>query len=440
MQRLDPWQEEILKSQAHRILLCKGRQIGGTTIFAIKAAERLVSQKGCRIGVGSITEDQAKLVIVMIKNYLHEKYPTYLKVKKADKSTQDKIRLNNGSELRSRPVGNSGDAFRGFTFNIIYLNEASRWPPISLEAIKPTLLTTAGEIWMDSTPFGKEGYFYECWENRSKIWQVFNVSSEEVIFNRTITSEWTEERRAQAIQFLNNEKAEMSSLQYGQEYLGLFMEDLQRFISENLIKTRCISVRPDKIPPEPYKNYLGVDIARMGDDKSAFSIITDLTNGKFIQTESETTEKTLTTDTEVKIIQLAQKFNVKKVGLDAGAGTLGVSIMDHLLQSPIRHKLIALNNRSLSLSPDGKIKQRMAQEDMAQNFLSMLEHAELDLLKDDSVINSLRSLQYEFVKTPHQQTRMRIFSSNHSDSDVFEALKRAAWLAKKEKSLNLWAA
>ena len=173
----------------------------------------------------------------------------------------------------------------------------------------------------------------------------------------------------------------------------------------------------------------------MGRDQSSFEVIND--NGRgYTQTDHQITTKTRTTETERRIIEVSQKHKCKKVGLDAGAGTLGVSVLDHLLETSIKHKIIALNNRSFSLDQDGKQKQKLFKEDMYHNLLSMMEHEELKLLDDLEVKASLRSVQFEFIREEDNLSKMRIFGN---DTHITEGLTRAAWLAKKEKTLNLWA-
>ena len=432
MLQLDDWQKDVMNYKGD-FLLCTGRQVGKTTVMAIKAAEFMISKPGAKIIIASLTEDQAKLIIVMMLDYL-EKNHKGLIAKGKDKPTQNKITLKNKASVIARPVGNTGDALRGFTGDVLILDENSRMSEAIMTAAKPTLLTTGGQLWICSTPFGKEGFFYECFENKNGRFKVFHISSEEVIYNRPISETWTEKKRAEAMKFLESEKADMSELEYGQEYLGLFLEELRRFYPEDLIDELTKLKRPDKVPD--MKNYLGVDIARMGDDSSSFEVVGEK-NNKYEHLESETTQKQLTTQTEMKIIEMANKWKAKKVGIDAGAGTLGVSIFDHLLQTPIKHKVIALNNRSIAMDDEGKKKQRLMKEDMHHNLLSMMQHREIMLLDDDNLRLSLRSFQYEYVKTPMQQSRMRIFAQKNND--IAEGLIRAAWLAKKEKSLNLFA-
>lgn len=430
---LDKWQREVLEHKGH-FLLCTGRQVGKTTIMSIKAAKYMLEHQNSKIIIISLTEDQAKLIIVMILSYF-EKYHRNKIQKGKNKPTQSRIYLKNGSSCIARPVGNTGDAVRGFTGNVLIIDEASRMPELVFTSGKPTLLTTAGEIWICSTPYGKNGYFWEAYQNKNNRYKIFQISSEEVIRNRKTSESWTEKQRKEALDFLENEKKDMSQTQYGQEYLGLFLDDLRQFFPDELIDKVCIRKRNVKI--KNGKNYLGVDIARMGNDESTFEIITEI-NDNYHHQENIVTTKTLTTETERRILNLSQIWKARKVGLDAGAGTLGVSILDHLLETKIRNKVIALNNRAIATDKTEKPKfQRLLKEDMYFNLLSMMESNEIQLLDDENVGLSLKSVQFEFVKTTSSQTKTRIFGNY---THIVEGIIRAAWLAKKEKSLNLWAA
>ena len=263
---LDKWQKEILDCKAKYILLCKGRQIGGTFIFARKCSERMVSQRGCKIVVASLTEDQAQLVIAMVLGYLEKNYKDFIKKPYSRNVTKSVINLKNGSQIISRPVGTTGNAVRGFTGHVLYLNEASRMQEFIFEAAKPILLTTAGDIWMDSTPKGMEGYFYKSWVNKNKRFKVFYYTSEEVIKNREISESWTIEQRESALRFLDEEKEDMTKFQYQQEYLGMFVGGIQRFIPDELIDARC-NIDPTKPYTPIGDKFQGIDLARMGGDE-----------------------------------------------------------------------------------------------------------------------------------------------------------------------------
>lgn len=430
----DDWQREILEADGH-ILLCTGRQVGKTLTFAAKASERMIKERDTKIIAVSLTEDQAFLMRAMVEDYIKRNYPTYLRVKKKDKPTKNRIKLSNGSEYIVRPVGNHGNAVRGFTANVLIVDEAAYMPELMWLAAKPTLLTTGGDIWLCSTPHGKEGYFYEAFQNKQNRYKVFHISSEEVIHNRPISKSWSAEKRKAAIRLLEEEKNDMSDLRYAQEYRGEFIDELRRYFSDELIERACVLKRPEVLQKNA-DYYLGVDIARMGGDESTFEIIKKVSPENLIQVENIITKKTLTTETEQKIIELNRQYDkLKKIYIDAGAGSLGVGVFDHLLQNnETKRKVEAINNRARPLDRDEKSKTKILKEDLYDNLRALLQKGHIKLLDDESLKLSLRSIQYEYMMTNKGLSKLRIFG-NHAH--VVEGLIRAV-ICSKEKTLSIW--
>ena len=430
---LDDYQEEVLKHNGN-LVLCTGRQVGKTTIMARKAVDYMINNAGSKIIIVSLTEDQAKLIIVMMLDYT-EKKNRKLIARGKNKPTQNKLNLTNKSSAIARPVGTTGDAVRGFTGDILIIDEASRMPELVWTASRPTLLTTGGQIWMCSTPHGKQGYFWEAFQNKHDKFKVFHISSEEVIQERPITQGWTESKRVEAIRFLKEERKDMSELQYGQEYLGLFLDELRQYFPDELIDKVCCMKRRESILRD--RDYsLGVDIARLGDDESSFEIIDKISDKSLVQVENIVTRKTRTTQTEDRILQLNRQYNtIKHIYIDAGSGSLGVGIFDHLLDnSETKRKVVAINNRSRPLDREGKKKMKLLKEDLYDNLLSLMERGYIKLLDDEDLRLSLKSVQYEFIRKEMGFTQMRIFGNY---THIAEGLIRSAWCV-KDKTLNIW--
>ena len=285
---------------------------------------------------------------------------------------------------------------------------------------------------MCSTPFGKQGFFYESFLNKSELFKVFHISSEQVMKNRPLSESWTIKRREGALNHLEERKLTMGTLAFSQEYLGLFMEDLRRFFSDELIDS---SLSRGSLNVANTSNYfLGLDIARMGDDAGTFEIINKIDNRTFLHVHNEVTKKKLTTETFERICQLERQWHFKKIGIDAGAGSLGVGILDFLLKEPIvRKKVIALNNRTITLDRYGEHSRGLLKEDMYEMMRMLMERGYLKLLNDEDLIASLKSVQIEFVIKEGQPTKIKIFGR---DSHIAEGLIRAVWLA-NQKSLNV---
>ncbi len=430
---LDKWQKEILDCKAKYILLCKGRQIGGTFIFARKCSERMVSQRGCKIVVASLTEDQAQLVIAMVLGYLEKNYKDFIKKPYSRNVTKSVINLKNGSQIISRPVGTTGNAVRGFTGHVLYLNEASRMQEFIFEAAKPILLTTAGDIWMDSTPAGCAGYFYQSWLNKNNRFKVFYYTSEEVIKNRPISESWTIAQRQSAIQFLKEEREDMTKFQYQQEYLGMFVGGIQRFLSDNLVdETLTIN------PKEPYTptgdKFQGIDIARKGGDEIVLTSFDRIQRKTLRQIDMEIPEGQTLTDTARLIIHKDRQINHKKIYMDDGG--MGVGVFDILYEDPqTKGKVEGLNNASREIEKvinQGKTKIRkktLLGEDMAINLKILMEQGRIKLFNDPKIRQSLRSMQYDM-----SEGKLKIYGNfDH----IFESIKRGAYCM-KNKSLRIY--
>lgn len=427
---LDKWQKEILNCDSKRILLCKGRQIGGTTIFARKAAERLAKKANEEIMVVSITEDQAQLVIIMVLGFLERFYPKLISKKKQN-TTKGKILLKNKSVILSRPVGQTGSSVRGFTKGVLWLNEASRLPEFVFEAAKPMLLTTDGDIWMDSTPFGRRGYFYSCFTNKNNLWTVFYKTSEQVMNEREISEGWTAEQRAGALKLLEEERKEMTNLQYGQEYLGLFLEDLQQFFDDDLIEKCCKGQREGRAG---HHYYLGVDVAGLGKDITTYETVGRTKSDKLIHVNHRIEKKNFTTKTVRTILEFERQYNYDGIGVD-GSG-IGFGVFSLLrINEDVKRKSEDLNKSSVGITYDDSRKRKLLGEDMYINLKVAMEQGNITLLDDDDVKASLKSIQYEFVKKDQGVTKLRIFGVY---SHIVEGLIRAVWLATQDKSLNIW--
>src|SRR3990167_3048599 len=433
--RLDKWQEEILNAKGH-VLLCTGRQVGKTTIFARKAAEYMISFPGSSIIVVSLTEDQAQLMIIMVLDYLQRKErETKTKIVGPGQSskTKNKIILRNKSQILARPVGNTGDAVRGFTANVLIIDEASRMPELMWTAAMPTLATTSGEIWMCSTPFGKQGYFWDCFNNaqlkKSEMYKVFYVNTWDVYHDRPIADDWTEIKKKRAIEFLEEQKKTMSTLQFGQEYLGLFVEDLARFISDEIIEKACVlKSRAVHITGREY--YLGLDVARMGGDEIAFEGLDKIDDKHIEQIQNDVEKNKPLTWTAEMVITYNRLYNYQKIGIDTTG--VGSGVFDILYaEDSTKRKIVSIENaqKPIEYHWDKEKTKRLMKEEMYLNLRTMLEKGYLKLFNDDNVKLSLRSLQEAYEISDSGTTRYRIFGNY---THIVEGLIRAAWLAKEK--------
>lgn len=432
---LDGWQEEIMEYEGN-ILLAKGRRIGATHIMAKKAVDYLMTHENhhpsSQLVCVSLTEDQAELIIAFATDYAKEKYPKLLGTGK-NKPTLKRLIIMVGKNRRillARPVGATGDAVRGFEGQVLMVDEAPKMPKLFWASAKPILATTGGKIWMWGTFFGQDQYFYKnyvkCKDGggRYKVWE---KTTPEVFSKRKISESWTEEQLKEALDFLEEEKDDMSRLEYAQEYLAIASEHLRQFFPDELIADRQILERTGQTVGE---FFLGIDVARMGEDLSTFEIFEASNKKKIRQIENITTSKTLTTDTTRLIFELNEEYkNIKQIFIDAFL--VGVGIYDRLITDErTRRKTIAIDHWSRPLDREEKQKTKIKPIDIFENLKSLMEHKEVELLKDDSIRESLRSIQVEWGR---KGTKTIIGRNKH----IADGIARGVWCS-QDKSLNIW--
>lgn len=434
----DKWQEDFFNTQGDKVAVT-GRQIGKSEIAARDASEYAVHNKDKVVVMIAPTERQAEGLFNKTLNYIAENFPKSIKRKGQEKPTQSKIPLWNGTIIYCLPVGKSGLSVRFLTINRLYVDEASRVPEEVFIAVDPCLASTGGDTIYLSTFDGDSGRLYDCWINKENAYNSFtrfSVTTEEIYNTRPISEVWTEERRAKALQYLDRQKKRMSAKMYAQEYLAVVAIGYSRYFSDKLIYDSCVLKRPEFIK-HGERYYLGVDIARMGEDESTFEVIRRVHRDFFIHVESIITTKTLTTETQSKIVDLDKLYNFKQIFIDAGSGSLGVGVFDNLLKvSQVARKIVAIDNKERELDRDGKRSTRLKKEDLYDNLRAMMEQGRIQLLDDSEVIESLQSIKYEYVHEDGETTKIKI-TGNYSH--VVEGLIRAAEGA-KDKTLNIWAA
>jgi len=408
--KYDKWQQEVLDASGH-VLLNKGRQIGGTQIFAIKASEYIINNPKHQIVCVSLTLDQAENIITMVLDYLYKYHRTAI-LRGKHKPTKTRVWVKGGGHIISRPVGNTGDAVRTFTGNVLYADEASRLPRPFWVAAKAILFTTAGCIWMSSTPAGKfdgdrHTYYYDAFLNKHKRFTVIEQNSEWVAENREICDTWTKEQHDGALQLLVEEKESLSMMEYAQEYLGIFMDDNSQWFEDDLIKSCQTLERPNRIV-KGNQYYLGVDVARMGEDESSFEIFEQIGEHLY-QRENQITTKTTLPQTYEHIKELHRLYDFSKIFIDSEG--IGVGVFDWLMVNDDTKRItVPIDNSILIEMPDKKTLKRKKTLKYSR-FKMMMETGRMHLLTDTSIFQSFKSVQYAYTNDSLGVRHLKIFGN-----------------------------
>ena len=195
----------ILESTAKQGILNCSRQWGKSTVSVAKALHRACTVPGCLVLVASPGERQSAEWMRKAQSMAAPLHPRL----RGDGDNKISLLLPN----RSRIVGLPGmeGTVRGFSsVSMLLIDEASRVEDSMYKALRPMLAVSDGDLWLMSTPLGRQGFFYEAWEHGGDEW--FRVHGPA-----------TECPRIKK-EFLEKERGTMGALSFRQEYLGEFVD------------------------------------------------------------------------------------------------------------------------------------------------------------------------------------------------------------------------
>jgi hypothetical protein len=413
----DAWQRQVLEHDGN-LHIRNGRQTGKSTVVAKRVSRFALEHTKSIILISGASKRQAAWLFEKIRIELQEGERKG-GMGFAEQPTLEKLVLENGAQLFLVPLGRTGFFARGLPIDLLVVDEAAYVPETVWNSILPSIATGQGKglgwIYMCSTPFGKGGYFWEA-ESDPDFLHV-HVSSEQC---SRIPRD-----------FLAKERARMSREQYAQEYLGEYIDDLRQLFPTPLIK-QCMSIVEwdfESNYDAGKKYYLGVDIARYGEDENAF-VIAEMDRRHVIRiVKALTTSRISLMDTVGRIKMLDNKFRFRKVFID-DAG-VGGGVYD-ALEEEYGRRLVGLNNATRSLDEDAKIRRRILKEDLYSNALVLMEAGKLEIISDLQLQKSLKSIIFEY-------TADKALKISGNYTHLAEAFIRACWCI-KDPGLSLFLA
>lgn len=386
---LDPWQQDYINTDPGQdCFLLTGRQSGKTAAMAIKCVEMCVHHftEGQNILICSITEKQSYRVLAKALIYAQMVYPNEIILRGKDKPTKHILQFKSGAGIYSYAAGETGEGLRGDTIKKLMIDEGSRMSEEFYIATTPMLSVAKGSMDIASTPKGKydrdgnEFFFYKC--SKDDNYKKFYISAEDC-------PRHTKE-------FLERERKRMTALQYAQEYLANFLEEVKQFFDPKIVEELCVEEREKNFIQGDY--YIGCDVARKGVDKFTYEIgrrIGSRGKYKIKQVENLWTRDVPIPTSARKIISLNERYNFRREYIDSGG--MGITVCD-ILREDVKNKrkVVEINNASRRYQEDGQEKQKgILKEDLYNNLTRLMEQKRITFLKDPEVKASLNSIQFE---------------------------------------------
>jgi hypothetical protein len=220
----DEWQLRLMTSHTTRALLNTSRQSGKSTVVAAISLEQALTQPGSTTLLVSASQRQSAELLAKVRAFaMQQAEPINL-----EQLSVLSMRLANGSRIVSLP--GRAEVIRGYTADLLVLDEAS-WITDSLyESVRPMLAVSGGRLIALSTPFGRRGWFYNAWTSPEK-WTRVRVTAYEC---PRISEE-----------FLAEERRSLPANVFAAEYLCEFSDTLDAvFSSEDVTGALDDSVAP----------------------------------------------------------------------------------------------------------------------------------------------------------------------------------------------------
>jgi len=221
---VDERQGRVLETANRRGILNCSRQWGKSTITAAKAVHQAATEAESLTLVVSPSARQSGEFMRKASGFLRR-----LKIRpKGDGDNEMSLALPNGSRIVGLPGTEA--TIRGFSaVRLLLVDEASRVSDDVYRALRPSLATSDGAIWLMSTPWHKSGFFYDTWERGGPQWERILAPATECA--RIGRSFLEEERKTQGDRWFRREYM----CEFEDSVSGVFDRDLvQRAIRDDL--------------------------------------------------------------------------------------------------------------------------------------------------------------------------------------------------------------
>ena len=380
--KLFPYNKRYADCKEQFIIYRSGRQVGKTMTTAIKAIHFAFfapimmydkSKNEATVVIAAPTQNQATIMFGRIRSTITnseflEKYIT--------RSTQTEISVRwlNGkgvTTIITRAAGETGISLRGYSPDIIIVDECSFIKESIMRSFLPSGLATHASVWLTSTPYSTNGYFYKaCMNSRPKkkdgSWIEFHVKSTDSPLVKSNPA------------FLAMVE-EATEDEYIQEVEGEFLDIGNALIPRQLL----LDALTEKHHKGNVSYYMGVDVARTGRDETVYVIAAvDEDNGIVWVEETKSEKQSNLMEVAEEMMYFYKKYNIETMYIDEtglGGGLVDIAKAKDL---PVRGVVFTLNEKN----------------DMYSNVRFLFENKRVKLREMDDLFHQLSFMKREFTE------------------------------------------
>jgi len=360
------YQEEILLNDAQSIIIRMGRQLGKTFAMAIKAIHAAFTKPGTVnaddpyvVMIIAPAQRQSKIMFEQIQRIINA---SPILQQSVIKSIQQEITFKNGAVIYNFPIGDTADRVRGYSINLLIVDEAAYVPDRVFTSLEPALSHTEGSMILISTPFGRFGYFYEAirdgleYKDYAKLtksgknledgrsvthWYPYTVGLEVVLRDRK--GNFTGKTQSSEAS-IKRQKRRMHPIQFAQEHEARFVDDAAMYFPLDLIANSIEEYPMEKQAEPGCHYYMGVDFAKISDYYIAV-VIKRYPNDSLPMRVCywQQDQKRDYSITVPRTAQIAKRFGVKTLHADStGVGEPNVEKLREMLRGVTKVEAVSM--------------------------------------------------------------------------------------------------
>ena len=342
------YQAQILRDFAQNISIRMGRQMGKTSSIAIFALwyaynrpDALTSYDKVTVVIIAPSQRQSKIMYDQIRSYIHA---NPLLEASVVKSTLDRIELDNNSVIHNFPVGDSAEKVRGFSINLLIVDEAAYIRERVYTAVLPSLASTNGRLVLIGTPAARAGMFYHAfyppdvsqvtiefsnhWYPYSDALDVQKISPDGVPLCDAKGEPVTQLSR----NWIEYQMSTMPAGAFAQEYEARFTDDSLGYFSRSDILANAEDYSMEFMADGESIYAMGVDFAKYRDSYVALVVKRPPDSPMRVVYLFEQKKRNYS-ETVAKTIEIAKRFNCQYVYCDStGVGEPNVEVIREKLR------------------------------------------------------------------------------------------------------------
>lgn len=223
--RLYPYQKKffIYCLKYNRIAGKWCRQAGKSQTVALYTITKTLLEHNSNIIIVAPTQNQSTELYNKIRDIISNKDNLKILIKK---STESEMKFKNGSRILSLPTGPYGATIRGYTCDTLIIEESGIIKDNIVNTVLIPMIASKGvkgQIIKIGTPLTRNHFYRSVYEDKN--YKVVNVTWKDCVE----VGQYNEE-------FVNEQKASLTDIEFRTEYEGEFIDEISSFFPNYVLE------------------------------------------------------------------------------------------------------------------------------------------------------------------------------------------------------------